>query len=332
MIYYKLLKRRFSAHMKPSFFFFFLITLQFSFGQNYTTVDRKVDSYPSYSNTTHISNRIEKDFKTDIDKVRAAYVWVAKNIKYDLKEFYSGAKQISFRYSSKEELQMKIKKRNEFLINKTLKTRKAVCEGYSQTFKKICDLLQIKCEVISGYTKTFATEIGQLPLGGRHAWNAVYINGQWKLIDTTWAAGYSNNHKWAQQFDDYFFFTSPEDFINSHFPENTKWQLTKVNYSQKQFADFPILTPYYFKNRLQLRFPRTGKLRVGNKNYLAIRFHKKNISEDFAYAYENDIYMSTVIPELIKGETVLKIPISKKKNLALNIIVNGNVVLQYQIK
>jgi transglutaminase/protease-like cytokinesis protein 3 len=310
-----------------------LFVLQSTFGQNLYLVDQKIETYPYYSNVNSIANRIEEDFPSKLEKIRAVYSWVSKNIKYDLKEFYSGAKQYSFRYSSKEELQRQIDKRNNSLISKTLKRQKAVCEGYSQTFKKICDILQIECKVVSGYTKTFASEIGKLPLGGRHAWNVVFINNEWKLIDTTWGAGYANEHnKWIQQFDDYFFFTSPEDLINSHFPEESKWQLLNTPYSSKQFADFPILTPHYFKNRLQLKFPKTGKLINRNNQFYIVKFNSDNISEDFSYAYGNDIYMSSLIPDLIRNETVLKIPAKNKKNTSLNIIVGNDVVLQYQIK
>lgn len=333
MFYNIFLKRRFYTLMKSSFYFFFLLFFQVAIGQNFAVVDKKVDAYPLYFNANHIASRIAHDFTNETDKVRAVYTWVAKNIKYDLKEFYSGDKQYSFSYASPEELQRKILNRNNFLVNKTIKTRKAVCEGYSQTFKKICDLLQIRCKVVSGYTKTFAHEIGKLPLGGKHAWNVVFINKQWKLIDATWAAGYANeSKKWIQQFDDYFFFTDPEDLINSHFPEEAVWQLTSETYSQKQFANFPILTPYYFKNRLKLNAPKNGKLTLGQKKFYLIKFSSKNIAEDFAYAYGGDIYMSTLIPELISNETVLRIPTKNKRNTSLNIIVGNDVVLQFQVK
>lgn len=314
----------------PFFITFFLFTSSLLFAQNLSKVDERVKLYPAYTQVTQIAKRINKDYHTDIEKARAVYSWVTKTIKYDIKEFLSGSKQYSFRYSSKEELQRKITNRNNAIVNKTLKTRKAICDGYSKTVKKICDLINLKCVVISGYTKSFTTEIGRLPLGGRHAWNAILIDGKWKLIDTTWGAGYGNEqNRWIQRFDDYFFLTPPEDLINSHFPQKTKWQLLEKTYSQKEFANFPILTPYYFKNRLHLISPKTGTLKFQNEPYFFIKFDKKNISEDFAFAYKNDVYMTSIIPELINNQTVLKIP--AKRNTALNIIVANKVALMFQV-
>lgn len=50
-----------------------------------------------------------------------------------------------------------------------------VCQGYAETFKYIMDELGIPCLLISG-------SAGE----GCHAWNEVYYNGEWKVVDTTW--------------------------------------------------------------------------------------------------------------------------------------------------
>jgi hypothetical protein len=56
-----------------------------------------------------------------------------------------------------------------FIYNHT-----AVCAGYAKTFAYFMEVLDIPCEVITGYA------------GGDHAWNRVAVNGQWKYIDVTW--------------------------------------------------------------------------------------------------------------------------------------------------
>lgn len=53
----------------------------------------------------------------------------------------------------------------------------AVCQGYAEAFKLICDINNIPCVYISGVTDG----------GGGHAWNAVQMDdGKWYLIDATW--------------------------------------------------------------------------------------------------------------------------------------------------
>ncbi len=50
-----------------------------------------------------------------------------------------------------------------------------VCDGYSKSFKLLCDLFGIPCAVIPGNA------------GGAHAWNLVQLEeGRWYLVDVTW--------------------------------------------------------------------------------------------------------------------------------------------------
>lgn len=50
-----------------------------------------------------------------------------------------------------------------------------VCCGYALAFQKIMDTLQIPCRILCGDSPQ-----------GPHAWNAVYLNGQWYHLDATW--------------------------------------------------------------------------------------------------------------------------------------------------
>ena len=58
------------------------------------------------------------------------------------------------------------------LINKF-----AVCDGYAYAFKYLCDLSGIKCAVVIG---TFDKSLGDEP---GHAWNIVWFEDSWKLVD-----------------------------------------------------------------------------------------------------------------------------------------------------
>lgn len=56
------------------------------------------------------------------------------------------------------------------LVEKT-----AVCNGYAQAMKLLCDLTGVKCEMITGTGK-----------GVNHAWNLVKLGKTWYHVDTTW--------------------------------------------------------------------------------------------------------------------------------------------------
>ncbi len=59
---------------------------------------------------------------------------------------------------------------------------KAVCEGYTRSFKCAMDKLGIKCVIVRGYA---SNDGGLEP----HAWNYVNLDGSWYGVDTTWNDG-----------------------------------------------------------------------------------------------------------------------------------------------
>ena len=69
------------------------------------------------------------------------------------------------------------------------------------------------------------TVVGRTQDGGLHAWNAVKVNGNWRLIDVTWCAGYVNDRKFGKKFDTYYYLTSPDLMVLDHFPDDPRWQL-----------------------------------------------------------------------------------------------------------
>ena len=60
------------------------IFINFTFSQKISEVDKIVAKYPkSFDSTEELAQKIDKDFKSDYDKARAIYSWIAFNIKYD---------------------------------------------------------------------------------------------------------------------------------------------------------------------------------------------------------------------------------------------------------
>ena len=56
----------------------------------------------------------------------------------------------------------------------------AVCEGYAKAFKYLLNYAGIECEIIQGKATNSSGETES------HAWNAVYLNDKWYLVDVTW--------------------------------------------------------------------------------------------------------------------------------------------------
>ncbi|XP_053159218.1 kyphoscoliosis peptidase-like isoform X3 [Hemicordylus capensis] len=115
--------------------------------------------------------------------------------------------------------------------------RKCVCSGYAAFFGKMCSIAGIECKKLSGFAK------GKKKLKGfknpNHSWNAVYLDGRWHLLDSTWGSGYVTNSssKFVFCYNEFYFLTHPAFFIDNHFPEDPKWQLLKPALTLEQYAD-----------------------------------------------------------------------------------------------
>jgi len=87
-----------------------------------------------------------------------------------------------------------------------------------------------------------------------HAWNAVKIEGNYHLLDCTWAAGSvdSSSGQFTFKFNPYYFLIAPDRLIYSHFPTHPQWQLLPQPYTKEQWEQLPYLREGYFIGHLTL--------------------------------------------------------------------------------
>lgn len=184
------------------------------FGQNtYSKIDELAQK-TSGRTFEIIHKELDALCQSDSGKARAFFSWIAYNIKYDMDEYNTLTPDID-----KQDAQV------------VMKSRKAVCQGYSNLFAELCKLSALECVVVSGHIR----EDGRYSPSS-HAWNAVKIGSQWRLIDATWGAGVVNeNGRYEALFDDNYFLASPERFIEDHYPFDPAWQLLAKPVS---FADY----------------------------------------------------------------------------------------------
>lgn len=139
--------------------------------RNFSTVDDYVRALPEYETPRELSYALTCNFPDTVDKYRAIFCWIAFNVAYDAVSFLSNAVPPQ---SAKN----------------TFQTRLAVCAGYAQLFQKLCEKSDLHCVEISGYAKGFGFDPSKtLTKGSNHLWNAVYVEGEWRMIDVTWGAG-----------------------------------------------------------------------------------------------------------------------------------------------
>ena len=168
----------------------------------------------------------EYPLTTELEKTYAIYRWITHNIAYDTEAFFSN-KPISAASAAS-----------------VLRTKRAVCDGYSELMMRLGRSVGLKIEKVSGYSKGYGYTQGQVDLIPNHAWNTVQIDGAWYLLDPTWDAGYVtyDTKSFLKKTDSYtFFLPDPNRFITSHYPEQQKWQLTSQPVSKQEFWAMPNL-------------------------------------------------------------------------------------------
>jgi hypothetical protein len=178
---------------------------------------------------------LAKPAKNDREKARAIFRWITENIDYNVEVFFKNGTGASN-------------------SDDVLKSRKSVCNGYSDIFLSLAREAGLQAVRIRGYGKGYSYQPGQ-KFGGpsNHAWNAVKINESWYLMDCTWGAGYvSRDKKYVRRFDDHYFMTPPSQFIYDHFPEESRWQLLDKPLLKEEYENLVYLESDFFNLGLEL--------------------------------------------------------------------------------
>lgn len=155
-------------------------------------------------------------------KAERIYNWIAANINYDI--YMLRAPKGAVRDCSPPTV---------------LKRRQSVCAGYATLFEAMAKRAGLKVETVTG--------VGRSQAGGAaesHAWNAVMLDGEWKLLDCTWGAGFVNGDDFHRAYSDFYFLSDPHEFLTTHFPDDPKWQLVDPPISRAEFDKLsPIKEP-----------------------------------------------------------------------------------------
>lgn len=123
-----------------------------------------------------------------------------------------------------------------YLFTDSFFSRKGICSEYSRLFEQLCELASIEVEFLAGFART-STFTGALDTNARHAWNRVKLNGEWKLIDTTWGSRSKLKGEKVERREPnpYYLFISPEELIKTHFPAKTEWQMLDRPLTEHEF-------------------------------------------------------------------------------------------------
>ena len=197
------------------------------------------------------------------EKAYIIYMWICLNIEYD-KSIFSGKKVDCSPYGA-------------------FNNGKTVCSGYSKLFIEIGKYVGINIEYIYGYAKGYGYEPGDKMEKSNHEYNAIQLDDKWYLIDSTWGAGRFGKKEYKKEYNEFYFCVAPELLIQTHFPEDEKWQLTEKKYTLKEFLKWPLLYFYFNKYGFEKYFPEEGYIEFKEPNSQKFIVWGKNMNEKKGY-------------------------------------------------
>jgi len=160
--------------------------------------------------------------KTEYEKAKAIYDWMAENIIYD------------YTYSI-------------CYADECWEKRTGVCSAFSEVYVKLAKGCGLSAEKISGKCRNSESSDGN----GSHAWNMVKTEKGWILLDVTWGScnGHGDNLNNGNAWTTYgessktWWDVDPCWMIFTHFPEKSKDQLMGSPVSSVVYMNLPRMSP-----------------------------------------------------------------------------------------
>jgi hypothetical protein len=308
----------------------------------YSRVDSLAFTIKYENDITLLTKKLTTPFSDPFLKTRAIFVWITRNIEYDYKFYnkyeYKGREPKGF-HCEGDSTECDIKRQvweNQYVLN-VLDKRKAVCQGYSMLFKKMCNIAGLQCWVVPGYVRTEDYEVGT-PGELDHAWNVILLNGVYYPLDATWAAGSCSKDEvgklidYIPNFKAYYWLTPPEKFARNHFPEDPKWVLIH-NFTIEKFSANPYYSPGYI-DAVDPITPSTGIIKAKKGDTIRFKLkHNDHIEElqiNTNLFTNPDVYVLTKAKK--KWQVVIDTPALKEQQYIAFKYDNGLYEFAYVVK
>ena len=168
------------------------VELYLALEHGYNPIPQTPELEALYDTIKDVLRDILDEDMTDYEKVAAMYQWLATEVLYD-HDAANSAESLS------GEAYYPVYGWSCFYIEGVFNNHLAVCNGIADAYSAMCNMMGIPCHKVSGKAK-----------GAEHAWNEVYVNGNWYISDATWGSITLTTKKIEALTFDYLFMTSYE--------------------------------------------------------------------------------------------------------------------------
>lgn len=174
--------------------------------------ERGSKAYSLYSYAKRLLVNIISDGMSDVEKVHAIYDWIMWNVMYDREAAATKDASASAQFAA-------------YYLDGVLTDTNAyaVCDGMAKALAMLCRMEGIPAVRVTGRAgasvagKSFAEAARIKQDWGGHAWNKVFVDGAWYVVDATWgdAVKNINGRNFELAVHDYLL-VSDADIVNTH--------------------------------------------------------------------------------------------------------------------
>ncbi|XP_060072641.1 hillarin-like [Ylistrum balloti] len=231
---------------------------------------------------TELVQQLTENLKTDLEKVRALYRWVTVK---DLNI-------IDFEETLGTDNPMGL-----------LRGIKFGTETYHVLFMRLCSYAGLHCVEIKGHSKSVGYEPGMKiqPDTFQNTWNAVLIDGDWRLIQCNWGARHlvlnkdknkakeksSSKDQIRYQYDEHYFLTDPDEFIQEFWSREPEWQLLENPITLEEFEALPFVRSVFFHFGMRFDHGMTAVLDASAKGGCDIKLKiPESLENDLVFYYQ----------------------------------------------
>lgn len=167
------------------------------------------------------------------------------------------------------------------------------CTPYELTwlFKKLCNYVGIKCDIVIGFLKT--PDSNNLDFQLNHCWLSCMVNNEHRFVDAVLGNTSNPIHEYindraAIKCEDFYFLTEPKKLIYSHIPYKTKDQHLSPEIDNLIPMSLPVVFPSFFSNEITFyKFDNSLSYMTSNDCY-EVSFDIGNDIEVFATVVSDD--------------------------------------------
>ncbi|KAK0065116.1 hillarin [Biomphalaria pfeifferi] len=206
---------------------------------------------------TDLVRQLTEDLMSDLEKARAIYRWICvKDL--NVMEFDDGL--------------------NVDTPMGLLRGIKLGTETYHVLFMRLCSYAGLHCVEIKGHSKSVGYEPGMKisPTTFQNTWNAVLIDREWRLIQCNWGARHlvlskdkedkkKGNDHIRYQYDEHYFMTNPDEFIQEFWPQDPKWQLLESPITLEEFEALPFVRSIFFQYKMRFEGHKLAVIHTDDK-------------------------------------------------------------------